>query len=139
MPTALLIGSVSPSPTSWPACSRPTVYCAALYAREQTGAGQIVDIGMLDATAALLTYQAGNYFTTGETPGRLGNRHPTIVPYEVFDTSDGQIVVAVGNDEMWRRLCAAAKLTSLAPTTGSPPIAAGWSITMRSDACSDAR
>jgi crotonobetainyl-CoA:carnitine CoA-transferase CaiB-like acyl-CoA transferase len=86
---------------------------AALYAREKTGMGQFIDIGMLDATAALLTYQAGNYFTTGETPGRLGNRHPTIVPYEVFDTSDGEIVIAVGNDDMWRRLCAAAELTSL--------------------------
>ena len=72
---------------------------AALYAREQTGAGQIVDIGMLDAAAALLTYQAGNYFATGEAPGRLGNRHPTIVPYEAFDTSDGEFVIAVGNDE----------------------------------------
>ena len=86
---------------------------AALYAREKIGAGQFIDIGLLDATAALLTYQAGNYFTTGETPGRLGNRHPTIVPYEVFDTSDGEIVIAVGNDDMWRRLCAAAELTSL--------------------------
>jgi crotonobetainyl-CoA:carnitine CoA-transferase CaiB-like acyl-CoA transferase len=87
---------------------------AALYAREQTGTGQVVDIGMLDATAALLTYQAGNYFTTGETPRRLGNRHPTIVPYEVFDTSDGQIVIAVGNDEIWRRFCSVAGLPELA-------------------------
>ena len=53
----------------------------ALLARERTGRGQRVDIGMLDATAALLTYQAGIYFATGTTPGRLGNRHPTIVPY----------------------------------------------------------
>ena len=57
---------------------------AALVARERTGRGQQVDIGMLDATAALLTYQAGNYFTTGEAPARMGNRHPTIVPYESF-------------------------------------------------------
>jgi crotonobetainyl-CoA:carnitine CoA-transferase CaiB-like acyl-CoA transferase len=80
---------------------------AALFARQQTGRGQQVDIGMLDATAALLTYQAGNYFTTGESPGRLGNRHPTIVPYETFRTSDGEIVVAVGNDGIWRRYCEA--------------------------------
>ena len=59
---------------------------AALFARERTGRGQQVDIGMLDATAALLTYQAGNYFTTGEAPARLGNRHPTIAPYESFAT-----------------------------------------------------
>lgn len=77
----------------------------ALLARERTGRGQLVDIGMLDATAALLTYQAGIYFATGATPGRLGNRHPTIVPYETFEASDGDFVVAVGNDEQWRRFC----------------------------------
>lgn len=86
---------------------------AALYSREQSGAGQIVDIGMLDSAAALLTYQAGNYFTTGETPRRMGNRHPTIVPYEVFETSDGEIVIAVGNDPIWRRFCDVADLSAL--------------------------
>jgi formyl-CoA transferase/CoA:oxalate CoA-transferase len=80
---------------------------AALFARERTGRGQRVDIGMLDATTALLTYQAANYFTTGEVPVRMGNRHPTIVPYESFDTADGEIVIAGGNDEIWRRLCRA--------------------------------
>jgi formyl-CoA transferase/CoA:oxalate CoA-transferase len=78
---------------------------AALYSRERTGRGQRVDIGMLDATAALLTYQAGTYFTTGEAPARVGNRHPTIAPYESFATSDGELVVAVGNDDIWRRFC----------------------------------
>ena len=77
----------------------------ALLARERSGAGQRVDIGMLDATVALLTYQAGIYFATGETPRRMGNRHPTIVPYETLPASDGEFVVAVGNDEMWRRFC----------------------------------
>jgi crotonobetainyl-CoA:carnitine CoA-transferase CaiB-like acyl-CoA transferase len=77
----------------------------ALLARVRTGRGQRVDIGMLDATAALLTYQAGIYFATGVTPGRMGNRHPTIVPYETFPASDGEFVVAVGNDEQWRRFC----------------------------------
>ncbi len=79
----------------------------ALLARERTGRGQQVDVGMLDATAALLTYQAGIYFATGNTPGRMGNRHPTIVPYETFSASDGDFVVAVGNDEQWRRFCGA--------------------------------
>jgi formyl-CoA transferase/CoA:oxalate CoA-transferase len=79
---------------------------AALIARERTGRGQLVDIGMLDATAALLTYQAANYFTTGQVPARMGNRHPTIVPYESFHASDGDFVIAGGNDEIWRRLCA---------------------------------
>jgi crotonobetainyl-CoA:carnitine CoA-transferase CaiB-like acyl-CoA transferase len=77
----------------------------ALLARVRTGRGQRVDVGMLDATAALLTYQAGIYFATGATPGRMGNRHPTIVPYETFQGSDGEFVVAVGNDEQWRRFC----------------------------------
>jgi crotonobetainyl-CoA:carnitine CoA-transferase CaiB-like acyl-CoA transferase len=87
---------------------------AALVARERTGRGQHVDIGMLDATAALLTYQAGNFFTTGEAPGRLGNRHPTIVPYECFATADGEFVIAGGNDAIWKRLCAALDLPDLA-------------------------
>jgi len=86
----------------------------ALLARERTGMGQLVDIGMLDATAALLTYQAGIYFSTGQTPARLGNRHPTIVPYETFQAADGDFVIAVGNDEQWRRFCAAAGLEPLA-------------------------
>ena len=86
----------------------------ALLARERTGRGQCVDIGMLDATAALLTYQAGIYFATGTTPGRMGNRHPTIVPYETFEAADGDFVVAVGNDEQWRRFCAVLKLDALA-------------------------
>jgi crotonobetainyl-CoA:carnitine CoA-transferase CaiB-like acyl-CoA transferase len=86
----------------------------ALLARERTGRGQSVDIGMLDATAALLTYQAGIYFATGTTPGRMGNRHPTIVPYETFEAADGDFVVAVGNDEQWRRFCAVLKLDALA-------------------------
>jgi len=78
----------------------------ALFARERTGRGQHVDIAMLDTTAALLTYQAGIYFATGTTPARMGNRHPTIVPYETFDASDGEFVIAVGNDDQWRRFCA---------------------------------
>ena len=87
---------------------------AALFARERSGRGQQVDIGMLDATAALLTYQAGNYFTTGEVPARMGNRHPTIVPYESFQTADGELVIAGGNDEIWRRLCRVLELDELA-------------------------
>ncbi len=86
----------------------------ALLARVRTGRGQRVDVGMLDATAALLTYQAGIYFATGKTPGRMGNRHPTIVPYETFPARDGDFVVAVGNDEQWRRFCAALGARELA-------------------------
>lgn len=86
----------------------------ALLARARTGRGQRVDVGMLDATAALLTYQAGIFFATGTTPGRLGNRHPTIVPYETFAASDGEFVVAVGNDDQWRRFCGVIGAAALA-------------------------
>jgi crotonobetainyl-CoA:carnitine CoA-transferase CaiB-like acyl-CoA transferase len=79
----------------------------ALFARERTGRGQQVDIGMLDSVAALLTYQAAIYFATGSAPSRMGNRHPTIVPYETFSAADGEFVLAVGNDDQWRRLCEA--------------------------------
>jgi formyl-CoA transferase/CoA:oxalate CoA-transferase len=79
---------------------------AALLARERTGRGQEVDIAMLDSVVALLSYQAGIYFANGAAPPRLGNRHPTIVPYETFHASDGAFVVAVGNDDQWRRFCA---------------------------------
>lgn len=79
----------------------------ALFARERSGRGQLVDIGMLDATTALLTYQAAICFATGAPPARMGNRHPTIVPYETFPVADGEIVVAVGNDEQWCRFCEA--------------------------------
>jgi crotonobetainyl-CoA:carnitine CoA-transferase CaiB-like acyl-CoA transferase len=84
---------------------------AALLARERTGRGQLVDIGMLDSVAALLTYQAGIYFATNVAPARLGNRHPTIAPYETFAASDGDFVLAVGNDDLWRRFCEVAALT----------------------------
>jgi glutaryl-CoA transferase len=82
----------------------------ALFARERTGRGQQVDLAMLDAVTALLTYQAGNYFATGTPPGRLGNRHPSIVPYEVFAASDGDFVLAVGNDELWKKFCSIADI-----------------------------
>ena len=82
----------------------------ALLARERTGKGQEVDLAMLDATVALLTYQAGNYFASGTVPARLGNRHPSIVPYETFTAADGEFVLAVGNDDQWRKFCAVAGL-----------------------------
>jgi len=86
----------------------------ALLARVRSGRGQLVDIGMLDSTAALLTYQAANYFATGRAPERLGNRHPTIVPYETFEAADGAFVLAVGNDDLWRRFCRVIGLPELA-------------------------
>jgi crotonobetainyl-CoA:carnitine CoA-transferase CaiB-like acyl-CoA transferase len=82
----------------------------ALFAREKTGRGQNVDVAMLDSVMALLTYQAGNFFASGRIPGRLGNRHPSIVPYETFAASDGEFVLAVGTDDQWRKFCAVAGL-----------------------------
>ena len=86
----------------------------ALLARERTGRGQHVDIAMLDSVTALLTYQAAIYFATGCTPKRMGNRHPTVVPYETFQAADGQVILAVGNEDMWRRFCRVAGLDELA-------------------------
>jgi crotonobetainyl-CoA:carnitine CoA-transferase CaiB-like acyl-CoA transferase len=75
----------------------------ALFARERTGRGQQVDIAMLDSVTALLTYQAGNYFASGRIPSRLGNRHPSIVPYETFAAADGDFMLGIGTEDQWRR------------------------------------
>ncbi len=78
---------------------------AALRVRERTGRGQQVDAALLDGQVSWLTYNAGIYFATGESPSRLGSAHPTIVPYQVFRTADGYINVAVGSEAIWRRFC----------------------------------
>ena len=79
----------------------------ALISRGKTGEGQHIDISMLDGQVALLTYHAASYFVTGENPPRLGNRHPTISPYEPVKTGDGKeyIILAVGNDSIWQKFC----------------------------------
>lgn len=86
----------------------------ALFARAQSGRGQFIDVGMLDSVASLLTYQAGLFFAEGTEPRRMGNRHPTIAPYDTFPTADGEFVLAVGNDEQWQRLCRVLRLDALA-------------------------
>jgi crotonobetainyl-CoA:carnitine CoA-transferase CaiB-like acyl-CoA transferase len=85
----------------------------ALLARAVTGRGRHVDISMLDSVAGLLTYQAANYLATGHNPPRMGNAHASIVPYGTFDTRDGQLMLAVGNDDQWRRFCDVADLSEL--------------------------
>ena len=77
----------------------------ALYRREHSGVGEVVDIAMLDSVVSLLTYQAGRYFADGSVPDRAGNRHPSIVPYETFAAADGHFNLAVGNDRIWRTFC----------------------------------
>ncbi len=84
-----------------------------LYHREKTGAGQMVDVGMLDGQVALLTYHANGYFATGKTPPRRGNKHPSITPYETYSCRDGYFNLGVGNDSLWRRFCDAMGLGSL--------------------------
>jgi crotonobetainyl-CoA:carnitine CoA-transferase CaiB-like acyl-CoA transferase len=78
---------------------------AALRHREATGIGQHIDIGMLDTHVAWLANQGMNFLATGENPQRLGNQHPNIVPYQVFATGDGHVVLSVGNDPTFRRFC----------------------------------
>ena len=76
---------------------------AALHARHRTGRGQWVDVSLLDGQVAWLTYVAAGHFATGATPQRYGSAHPTIVPYQAFLTDDRHLMVAVGNDALWRR------------------------------------
>lgn len=78
---------------------------AALHARRHTGRGQHIDLALLDAQIAWLINQGAAYLVTGETPGRLGNGHPQIVPYETFPAEDGHFIIAVGNDAQFARLC----------------------------------
>ncbi|MGH7120860.1 MAG: CaiB/BaiF CoA transferase family protein [Acetobacteraceae bacterium] len=78
---------------------------AAFNERGATGRGQHIDIGMLDAHIAWLANQGMNYLATGENPPRLGNQHPNIVPYQVFPTADGHIVLSIANDPTFTRFC----------------------------------
>lgn len=82
--------------------------CAALANRAETGQGQHLDLALLDSQIALLAYQNTNYFSTGKPPGRIGNLHPNIVPYQPFKTSDGEVIVACGNDNLFKKFCDAA-------------------------------
>jgi crotonobetainyl-CoA:carnitine CoA-transferase CaiB-like acyl-CoA transferase len=77
----------------------------ALAHRDRTGAGQHIDLALLDTQVAVLANQAMNYLVTGVAPQRLGNAHPNIVPYQVFAASDGHIIVAVGNENQFARMC----------------------------------
>jgi crotonobetainyl-CoA:carnitine CoA-transferase CaiB-like acyl-CoA transferase len=77
----------------------------ALAHRDRTGGGQYIDLALLDTQGAVLANQAMNYLVTGVAPQRLGNAHPNIVPYQVFVASDGHIIVAVGNENQFARMC----------------------------------
>src|SRR5690348_2291457 len=88
--------------------------CAALAHRAETGVGQHLDLALLDSQIALLAYQNTNYFSTGRPPKRIGNLHPNIVPYQPFRTKDGAVILACGNDNLFRKFCEAAGCAELA-------------------------
>jgi formyl-CoA transferase len=86
---------------------------SALYHRLRTGEGQYIDTSLLDGQLAMLTYQSGRYFATGEAPKSSGNHHATIAPYGVYRASDAYFNLAVGTDDLWRRFCNALGLETL--------------------------
>lgn len=87
---------------------------AAVNHAERTGEGQFIDMSLFDVTVASLANQAANFLFTDSPPNRLGNAHPNIVPYQVFEASDGHLILAVGNDAQFQRFCALAGITELA-------------------------
>lgn len=87
---------------------------SAVEQRHTTGRGQHIDMSLLDCATALLANQNMNYLTSGESPSRMGNAHPNICPYDVFETSDGHIILAVGNDGQFQRCCDLLDLPALA-------------------------
>jgi crotonobetainyl-CoA:carnitine CoA-transferase CaiB-like acyl-CoA transferase len=87
---------------------------AALQSRERTGRGQRVEVSLMDSALAGLLNQASAHLLAGVVPGRLGNRHPSIAPYETYRAADGDFAVAVGNDAIFTRLCAVIERPELA-------------------------
>jgi crotonobetainyl-CoA:carnitine CoA-transferase CaiB-like acyl-CoA transferase len=87
---------------------------AAVHQRETTGRGQHIDMSLLDVAVAVTANQAMNYLTTATAPGRMGNSHPNLAPYQVFDCSDGHIIIATGNDRQYQRLCVLLGLDDMA-------------------------
>lgn len=79
---------------------------SALRHRDKTGEGQLIDVGMLDCQVAILENAIARYLSTGEIPQPLGRRHPAITPFEAFESADGYVVIALGNNELWRKFCA---------------------------------
>jgi crotonobetainyl-CoA:carnitine CoA-transferase CaiB-like acyl-CoA transferase len=88
--------------------------CAALYARERLGIGQKLDTSLLEAQVACLVNAGSNYLLGGQIPGRYGNAHPSIVPYQSFPTADGYLVVGVASETLWQRFCPAIGRADLA-------------------------
>ena len=91
-----------------------TSILSALIGRERTGEGGWIDLALMDVQVSMLANQALNYLTSGQSPQRLGNSHPNIVPYQAFATADGHIILAVGNDGQFQRFCKVAGVPELA-------------------------
>ena len=91
-----------------------TAILAALRHRDQTGQGQTIDMALLDSQVAMLANLGANYLATGVAPRRAGNAHQNIVPYQVFEASDGHLILAVGNDHQFHKFCAVAACEDLA-------------------------
>jgi crotonobetainyl-CoA:carnitine CoA-transferase CaiB-like acyl-CoA transferase len=91
-----------------------TAILAALHERHRTGLGAHLDLSLLDCAVAVMANQAMNYFASGSPPERTGNHHPNLAPYQVFETADGHIIVATGNDAQFRRFCAVVGRSDLA-------------------------
>ena len=87
---------------------------AALHQRARTGRGQHIDMALFDCAVAAMANQTLNYLSTGTPPGRIGNYHPNLTPYQVFDCADGHIIIAIGNDAQYSRLCALLDLPEMA-------------------------
>ena len=87
---------------------------AALTERARTGRGQHIDMALYDCMVGVLANQAMNYLASGESPRRMGNAHPNIAPYQTFEAADGHVIIAVGNDSQFERLCHVLELGSLA-------------------------
>jgi crotonobetainyl-CoA:carnitine CoA-transferase CaiB-like acyl-CoA transferase len=95
--------------------------CAALAHRAESGRGQRLDLALFDSLVAILSNQGANYLATGVSPPRLGNAHPNIVPYQTFKTADGDMILACGNDNLFRKFC---EVADCKPLAGDPRFAA---------------
>ncbi|WP_039018605.1 CaiB/BaiF CoA transferase family protein [Halocynthiibacter namhaensis] len=91
-----------------------TAILAALHQRHSTGTGQHIDMSLLDVAVAIGANQGMNYLTTGNAPQRIGNAHQNLTPYQVFDCSDGWLIIATGNDGQYQRLCCLLDLEDMA-------------------------
>ncbi len=91
-----------------------TAILAALVQRGRTGEGQMIDMALMDVATSIMANQAMNYLATGTAPQKMGNAHPNLAPYAVFDCADGWIILATGNDGQYQRLCGLLGLADMA-------------------------